>query len=97
MNASRRGFWRNNRAENSQWLIDCELEADRPSMAARGNLAPDRGLEVFNTQWLGDDVRVCFRTEGMDPDHSEMMTAAGLAPGDCIGTELYPEIWARSG
>lgn len=62
-----------------------------------GNLAPDRGLEVFNTQWLGDDVRVCFRTEGMDPDHSEMMIAAGLAPGDRIGTELYPEIWARSG
>ncbi|MEM7323478.1 MAG: phytanoyl-CoA dioxygenase family protein [Actinomycetota bacterium] len=60
-----------------------------------GNLAPDRDLRVFNTQWLGDDVRVLFRPEGMDPDHSQVMTEVGLRPGDRIGTELYPEVWRR--
>lgn len=60
-----------------------------------GNLDPGVGLAVFNTQWLGDDVRVRFRDEGMDPDHSEIMTEAGLGPGDRIGTNLYPELWTR--
>lgn len=59
-----------------------------------GNLAPDRDLKVFNTQWLGDDVRVRFRAEGMDPDHQSVMTAAGLQPGDRVGTDLYPEVWS---
>lgn len=60
-----------------------------------GNLAPDRDLKVFNTQWLGDDVRVNFRPEGMDPDHSGVMAEHGLQPGDRIGGELYPELWRR--
>ncbi len=60
-----------------------------------GNLADDRDLKVFNTQWLGDDVRVRFRSEGMDPDHSEVMKANGLADGDKVGTDLYPELWRR--
>jgi len=58
-----------------------------------GNLPEDRDLAVFNTKWLGDDVRVIFRPEGMDPDHREVMTAAGLAPGDRVRGPLYPEIW----
>jgi len=60
-----------------------------------GNLAPDRELKVFNTQWLGDDVRVAFRPEGMDPDHREVMEAAGLGHGDRITSDLYPELWRR--
>jgi len=60
-----------------------------------GNLDSDRDLKVFNTQWLGDDVRINFRPEGMDPDHSQVMTAAGLSPGDRIGGDLYPEVWRR--
>ena len=60
-----------------------------------GNLASDRDLQVFNTQWLGDDVRVAFRPEGMDPDHSGVMRAAGLDHGDRIGGDLYPELWRR--
>lgn len=60
-----------------------------------GNLAPDRDLQVFNTQWLGDDVRVAFLSEGMDPDHSGVMRAAGLDHGDRIGGDLYPELWRR--
>lgn len=60
-----------------------------------GNLAPERELKVFNTQWLGDDVRVLFREEGMDPDHSDVMAGLGLASGDRIGGEPYPEVWAR--
>jgi len=60
-----------------------------------GNLAPDRDLRVFNTQWLGDDVRVAFRPQGMDPDHTEVMTAAGLGHGDRLGGDFYPELWRR--
>jgi len=60
-----------------------------------GNLAPDRDLKVFNTQWLGDDVRVLFRPEGMDPDNTAVMTEVGLSSGDRIGTDLYPELWRR--
>lgn len=58
-----------------------------------GLLADDRELRVFNTQWLGDDVRVHFRPTGMDPDHSQVMTDAGLSPGDRVGGDLYPELW----
>ena len=60
-----------------------------------GRLAPNRDLKVFNTQWLGDDVRVEFRPEGMDPDHSKVMSEIGLQPGDRVGTDLYPEVWRR--
>ncbi len=60
-----------------------------------GNLAPDRDLRVFNTQWLGDDVRVAFRPEGMSPDHRDVMAEVGLGPGDRPGTHLYPELWRR--
>ena len=58
-----------------------------------GLLKSDRDLRVFNTQWLGDDVKVCFKPEGMDPDHSQLMTEAGLSPGDRVGTNLYPQLW----
>lgn len=61
-----------------------------------GLLRKDRDLAVFNTQWLGDDVRVKFRPEGMDPDHQAVMTERGLRPGDQIGTDLYPELWNRT-
>jgi hypothetical protein len=50
---------------------------------------------VFNTQWLGDDVRVVFRPEGMDPDHRQVMEAAGLGPGDRVASDLYPALWRR--
>ena len=60
-----------------------------------GNLPDDRELRVFNTKWLGDDVRVKFRETGMDPDHSQVMTEVGLKPGDVIGTDLYPLVWSR--
>jgi len=58
-----------------------------------GNLGADRDLRVFNTKWLGDDARVCFRPEGMDPDHSDVMTEAGLRPGDRVGGPMYPQVW----
>ena len=32
-----------------------------------GNLAADRDLQVFNTQWLGDDVRVAVPPRGHGP------------------------------
>ena len=63
-----------------------------------GRLAPDRRLEVFNTQWLGDDVRVRFRPTGMDPDHTAVMSAVGLRDGDRVddadGATLYPRLWS---
>ncbi len=58
-----------------------------------GLLSQDRDLKVFNTQWLGDDVRVCFRPEGMDPDHSQFMANQGLTPGDRVDCSLYPKLW----
>lgn len=61
-----------------------------------GLLEPGRELKVFNTKWLGDDVRVDFKPEGMDPDHSQVMTKIGLAPGDRVTCDLYPEVWRRS-
>ena len=60
-----------------------------------GRLREDRELKVFNTQWLGDDVRVVVRPEGMDPDHSTEMAAAGLGPGDRVAGDLYPRLWSR--
>ncbi len=59
-----------------------------------GLLREDRDLTVFNTQWLGPDVRIKFREEGMDPDHSQLMTEAGLKPGERVGGDLYPQLWS---
>ena len=70
---------------------DCALFNGRTIHGGSGNLSPGRDLKVFNTQWLGDDVRVCFRKEGMDPDHSQVMTELGLKPGERIGGAMYPE------
>lgn len=69
---------------------DCVAFNGRTIHGGSGNLAADRDLKVFNTQWLGDDVRVCFREQGMDPDHSQCMRALGLKPGQRIGGEMYP-------
>lgn len=72
---------------------DCVAFNGRIIHGGSGNLAPDCDLKVFNTQWLGDDIRVCFREEGMDPDHSSVMREHDLKHGDRIGTELYPEFY----
>lgn len=74
---------------------DCVVFNARIIHGGSGQLAEDRELSVFNTKWLGDDMRVAFRSCGMDPDHSEIMTEYGLGHGDPIGTDLYPEIWRR--
>jgi ectoine hydroxylase-related dioxygenase (phytanoyl-CoA dioxygenase family) len=74
---------------------DCVAFNARVIHGGSGNLSVDRELRVFNTQWLGDDVRIHFREEGMDPDHSAIMSEHGLKPGDRPGTELYPQVWAR--
>ncbi len=75
---------------------DCVAFNGRTVHGGSGNLSEGRDLKIFNTQWLGDDVRVCFREEGMDPDHSAIMTEHGLKPGDGLGSELYPQVWARA-
>ncbi len=71
---------------------DCIVFNSRIMHGGSGRLAKDRDLRVFTTKWLGDDVRIKFRAEGMDPDHTEVMTARGLKPGDRPGTDLYPQI-----
>ncbi len=73
---------------------DCVAFNARIIHGGSGNLAEGRDLKVFNTQWLGDDVRVKFRPEGMDPDHTDIMTRHGLKPGDRPESELYPQVWA---
>ncbi len=75
---------------------DCVAFNARIIHGGSGNLSEGRDLKVFNTQWLGDDVRVVFREEGMDPDHSAVMAEYGLSPGDRPGTELYPQVWAAA-
>ena len=70
---------------------DCVIFNGRTIHGGSGHLAKDRDLKVFNTQWLGDDVRVCVRSEGMEPDHSSLMRSLGLRPGERIGTDTYPE------
>ena len=74
---------------------DCVAFNARIIHGGSGNLSPNRDLKVFNTQWLGDDVRIKFRKEGMDPDHSKIMREYGMKPGERPGVELYPEIWVR--
>ena len=71
---------------------DCVAFNGRIIHGGSGALAPDRALKVFNTQWLGDDVRVNFRSYGMDPDHSEKMRAAGLSHGDRLDDGIYPRL-----
>ncbi len=73
---------------------DCVAFNARVIHGGSGNLAEGCDLKVFNTQWLGDDVRVRFRPEGMDPDHSGIMRSNGMADGDRIGSTLYPQVWA---
>ncbi len=74
---------------------DCVVFNSRIIHGGSGKLDDDRDLRVFTTKWLGDDVKIKFRECGMDPDHSALMTAAGLAPGDRPATDLYPQIWSR--
>jgi len=74
---------------------DCVAFNARIIHGGSGNLLEQRDLKVFNTQWLGDDVRIKFRRGGMDPDHSAIMTQYGLKPGDPPGTQLYPQVWSR--
>lgn len=75
---------------------DCVAFNARMIHGGSGNLSEGRELKVFNTQWLGDDVRVKFRKEGMDPDHTEIMASIGLKPGDKPESDLYPAVWAAS-
>ena len=75
---------------------DCVVFNSRIMHGGSGRLDDDRDLRVFTTKWLGDDVKIKFRECGMDPDHSEVMTQAGLKPGDRPGTDLYHCIWAAS-
>ena len=72
---------------------DCVIFNSRILHGGSGKLPEDRGLSVFTSKWLGDDVRIKFRECGMDPDHSEIMTRYGLKPGDRPGTGLYPRVW----
>lgn len=74
---------------------DCVAFNGRLIHGGSGGLAEDRDLRVFNTKWLGDDVRIIDRPTGMDPDHIPIMREHGLMPGDRVGTDLYPELWVR--
>ena len=75
---------------------DCVAFNSRIMHGGSGKLDGDHDLRVFTTKWLGDDVHIKFRDHGMDPDHSAIMIEYGLKPGDRPGTDLYPQIWARS-
>ena len=74
---------------------DCVAFNGRIIHGGSGALLPERDLKIFNTQWLGDDVRVSFRSYGMDPDHTRNMQKAGLRHGDPLGDSIYPRLPAR--
>jgi ectoine hydroxylase-related dioxygenase (phytanoyl-CoA dioxygenase family) len=92
-------------AERDRWNItawdmepgDCACFNARLFHGGSGRLSAGRELRVFNTKWLGDDVRCAFRPYGMDPDHSPKMRAAGMNDGDPIDDRLYPRFWPRGG
>lgn len=73
---------------------DCVAFNSRIMHGGSGKLPKHRELKVFTTKWLGDDVTIKFREQGMDPDHSAIMTEYGLKPGDRPGTDLYPQVWS---
>lgn len=75
---------------------DCVAFNSRIMHGGSGKLSDDCELKVFTSKWLGDDVHIKFRECGMDPDHSAVMIAQGLKPGDRPGTDLYPQIWPPS-
>lgn len=74
---------------------DCVVFNSRILHGGSGQLDADRELKVFTSKWLGDDVRIKFRDEGMDPDFSQIITTHGLKPGDKPGTALMPKVWIR--
>jgi ectoine hydroxylase-related dioxygenase (phytanoyl-CoA dioxygenase family) len=76
---------------------DCLAFNARTIHGGSGNLDTGRDLCVFSSRWLGDDVRVCFREGGMEPDYSALMTAEGLKPGDPMDCERYPVVWRAQG
>ncbi len=73
---------------------DCVVFNSRILHGGSGKLPPERGLKVFTSKWLGDDVDIKFRDEGMDPDFSQIMANHGLASGDRPGTDLLPRVWS---
>lgn len=75
---------------------DCVAFNSRTMHGGSGRLPSNQGLEVFTTKWLGDDVKVNFRPYGMDPDHTAVMTAVGLVPGERPEGALYPRVWTAS-
>ncbi len=76
---------------------DCVVFNGRTLHGGSGLMDPDKGLSVFTSKWLGDDVRIAFREEGMDPDFSDIISHHGLAPGDRPGTDLMPCVWTAPG
>ncbi len=72
---------------------DCVVFNSRILHGGSGQLPEDVGLSVFTSKWLGDDVHIAFREQGMDPDFSEIMKEHGLAPGDRPATDLLPQVW----
>ena len=71
---------------------DCAAFNGRIIHGGSGALSSDRELRVFNTQWLGDDVRVRFKDHGMDPDHSDKMRLGGMQTGDQLNGDIYPRL-----
>lgn len=76
---------------------DCVAFNGRTIHGGSGQLGPQCDLQVFNTKWLGDDVRVRFKPYGMDPDHTEKMQAAGMNSGDHVDNAIYPRFCLEKG
>ncbi len=76
---------------------DCVAFNGRTIHGGSGQLRPQCDLKIFNTKWLGDDVRVRFKPYGMDPDHSKKMQTAGMKAGDRVDNKIYPRFCLENG
>ncbi len=70
---------------------DCVAFNGRIIHGGSGQLTSGKELQVFNTQWLGNDVKVYFKSYGMDPDHTDKMRHYGMNSGDAVDGTVYPE------
>ena len=70
---------------------DCVAFNRRIIYGCSGQLTSGKELQVFNTQWLGNDVKVHFKSYGMDHDHTDKMRHYEMNTVDAVDGTVYPE------
>ena len=74
-------------------MISCMVCRSKIAALPLGHKKVNKHLpRVFNTHWLGDEVRDRFKDHGMDPDHSDKMRLVGMETGDQLNGDIYPRL-----